>query len=77
MTHALHCRGLAVHPEAREALLQKVDQVAAVSASRIEYPAARVEPSAKDLIEEVDVDVAELGSKLAACSHAISGSRVA
>jgi hypothetical protein len=41
-------------------VLQQVDEIAAVTASGIEDATSPIEAAAQDLIEEIDVDVAEL-----------------
>jgi hypothetical protein len=52
-------RRLAVDGVAVEAVLQEEDQVPAVSAADVEDTTPCVEAAAEDLVEEVDVDVAE------------------
>ena len=66
LLHQLNRGGILVHAEAGEAVLQEVDQVPAVAAAGVEHARAGVEPAAKNLIEEIDVDVAELRPQLAA-----------
>jgi hypothetical protein len=51
---------LAIDSVALEAVLKQVDEIAAIAASGIEYARSRIETPAQDLIEEVDVDIAEL-----------------
>ncbi len=41
-------------------MLQQVDQIAAIAAPGIEHALPPIEAAAQDLIEEVDVDIAEL-----------------
>ena len=65
MLYELNRGGILVHAETREAMLQEVDQIPAVAAPGVEHTRTRVEPAAKNLIEEVDVDVAELRSQFA------------
>jgi hypothetical protein len=55
-----------VHPEAIEAAAQEVDQVSAIATSGIEYAASRIEPAFQDLVEEIDVDLAERRAELLA-----------
>jgi hypothetical protein len=54
-----HCPRVAVDAVAREPTLQQEPQVATVAAAGVEYAGARVEATAQELIEEVDVDLAE------------------
>ena len=56
--------GIAVNPETGESAPEKVDEIASVAAPRIEYACAAIEPAPQDLIEEIDVDLAERGSHL-------------
>ena len=42
------------------AFAEKIDEVAAVAAASIEYAHARSDVAAQDLVEDVDVDQAEL-----------------
>ena len=56
-------------------MLQEVDEIAAVAASGIEHSLPRIETPAQDLIEEIDVDVAELLPQVLACcelSHSVA-----
>ena len=57
-------------------LLQQIDQISSVAAAGIEHARPRVEASAQQLIEEIDVDVAELRPQLAAdglrCRHTVA-----
>jgi hypothetical protein len=41
-------------------MLQQIDQIAAPTAARIHHAHAWLDPPAQDLIEQVDVDIAEL-----------------
>jgi hypothetical protein len=66
LAHAPDRVRLAVDAIAVEAVPQEVDQIAAVTASGIEHAAARVESASQDLVEQVDVDVAELQAELGA-----------
>ena len=45
-------------------MAQEVDQVPALAAPRIEHAAAPIEASLEQLVEQVDVDVAELRAEL-------------
>ena len=51
---------LAIDTVTLEAMLQQVDEIAPVAAAGIEDARPRIKPAAQDLIEEIDVDVAEL-----------------
>ena len=53
-------------------MLQQVDQIAAVAAPGIEHALPRIEAPAQDLIEEVDVDIAELLPQFLTCGSVIS-----
>ena len=57
---------LPVDAEAREAVAQEIDQIAAITHPGIEHPRAVIEAALQNLIEEVDVDLAELGSEVGA-----------
>lgn len=50
-----------VVPEHIEPLAQQVDEVASATAAGVEHPPARGDAAAQQLVEEVDVDVAEFG----------------
>jgi hypothetical protein len=43
---------------------KEIPQIAAVAAPGVEYTPSAIEPAAKELIEEVDIDLAELRSEL-------------
>jgi hypothetical protein len=58
--HRLHCRGVRIDGADLEAVLQEKRKVAPGSAARVEDAAATVEPAAKQLIEQVNVDLPEL-----------------
>ena len=61
----LNGAGVLVYAVAGEAVPKQIDQIPAVAAPGIEHAATRIEAAAHDLIEEVDVDVAELRAQLA------------
>src|SRR4051812_45476761 len=50
-------------------LMEEVDKVASGTAGRVEDPHTRRDPSAEELIEEVDIDLAELLMKIC---HAVT-----
>ncbi len=52
--------GIGVEGKNIAALAQQVDQVSTVSAAGIENPHLRRDVAAQDLVEDVDVDLAEL-----------------
>ena len=52
-----------IDAEAAEAVPHQVDQIAAFPASGVEHPPPPIETAAQQLIEQVDVDVAELVAK--------------
>jgi len=60
---------LAIDSIALESVLQQVHEIAAVSASGIEHARSCIETAAQNLIEEVDVDVAELPPQFFACGE--------
>ena len=64
--HDLNSGVVLIDAVALEPMLQEVDQIPAVAAAGVEHARARIEPAAQQLIEDVDVDVAELRAQLAA-----------
>jgi len=56
--------GVQVDSEDRTAFAEQVDQVTPVAASRLENTHACAEIAAQDLVEDVDVDLAELFLKV-------------
>ena len=57
-------RLVAIDTETGEAVLEKEDEVATVPAAGVEHTTPAIEMSPCELVEEVDVDVAEGGSQL-------------
>ena len=49
-----------VHGVDVEALAQQVDEIASAATAGVEHAHARADPAAQQLVEQVDVDVAEL-----------------
>ena len=43
-----------------EAVLQQIDEIAAAAAAGVQYPHAANDAAAQELVEQVDVDCAEL-----------------
>ena len=68
--------GSASTAETLESVPEKIGQVASVAAAGVEHPAAPIEPAAEQLIEQIDIDVAELGAKLAAGKGLVHRDRV-
>ena len=60
LAHRADRVGVRVHGPHVEAVPQEERQVPAAPAAGVQHAPARVEPSAEKLIEEVDVDLAEL-----------------
>jgi hypothetical protein len=52
-----------VDAPAFKAAPEQVAQVPSIAATRVEYPRPSVEPAFQELIEQIDVDVAELASE--------------
>jgi len=68
----LHARdrcALPVEAETREAVAQKIDQIASIACAGVHHSAAAVEAPLQNLIEEIDVDLAELRSEVGAGSR--------
>ena len=63
-THRRERAGIGVDAEDLEAVPEEVDEVAAAAAAGVEDAHARRDASAEQLIEDVDVDLAELGLKI-------------
>ena len=63
---ALDRRRIAIDPEAAEAAAEQVHEVAAVAAAGIEHARPAIETAAQQLIEQVDVDLAERRVQLGA-----------
>ena len=76
-SHDLNGRRVLIDAVAVEPALQQIDQISSVAAASIEDTRPRVEASAQQLIEEIDVDVAELRPQFAAdvlrCRHTVAG----
>src|SRR5262245_3932957 len=60
MLHARDRRGIGVVAGHRPAAAEQIDKVAALSTARVEHTHAGPDPAPQKLIEEVDVDLAEL-----------------
>ena len=60
LANDIDCRRFAVHAVAVNAALQQIDQVAAIATASIEHALPTIESATQDLVEEIDVDVAEL-----------------
>ena len=58
--HRINRGRIGVYRQHIEASAQEVRQVAPGAAARIEHPPPMVESAAKQLIEQIDVDLAEL-----------------
>jgi hypothetical protein len=75
-SHDLNGRRVLIDAVAVEPALQQIDQISSVAAAGVEDTRPRVEASAQQLIEEIDVDVAELRPQLAAdvlrCRHTVA-----
>ena len=61
-------RGVRIHREHLAAFAKQVNEVSAVSAPGVEYAHALVDISAQDLIEHVDIDLAELFLNIQRCA---------
>ncbi len=62
------CR-FAIDAVALDAALQQIDQVTAITTAGIEHALPRIEAATQDLVEQVDVDVAELVAQFVAMSQ--------
>jgi hypothetical protein len=60
LPHRANSGSIVIHGAHIEAVTQKEQQIASASAAGVEDAAAAIEPAAKQLIEKVDVYVAEL-----------------
>lgn len=60
LLHLRHRRRVRIHAVNVPALAQQIRQVSSLSASRIQDAHVRAQMPAQDLVEEVDIDVAEL-----------------
>jgi hypothetical protein len=60
--HRINRGRIGVHGPHIEAAVQEVGQIASGAAARIEHAPAMVESAAEQLIEQIDVDLAELRS---------------
>ena len=58
-----HRRRVAIDAPALESLREQVAEVPPVAAAGVEHPRAMVEAPLEELIEEINVDVAEVGSE--------------
>jgi hypothetical protein len=63
-SHRSYRSGIRVDAEQFVSRLKEIDEVAALAAPRIEDAHTRTDPATQQLIEQVDVDVAELRSKV-------------
>ena len=68
LTEPADRRRVAVHAKTGEAGSQKVDEIAAVAAPRVEYTRPVVEPPPEELVEQIDVDAAEPGAEFVRAS---------
>jgi hypothetical protein len=62
LPHRANGRGIGIHRAHIEAVPQEEHEIASAAAAGVENAPATIEPAAKELVEEIDIHLAELTS---------------
>ena len=73
VTHGPNRRRIGVHPPHIEAVSQEIRKIAPTATAGVEHTAATVESAAKELIEKIDVDLAEFHAQFGGGGKHIGG----
>jgi hypothetical protein len=76
LANVVNSRGIRVHREDLAAVAKQVNEIPAISAPGVEYAHALVDISAEDLIEYINIDLAELFLNIQRCASTFDYSTV-